>query len=113
MGDRIEARNGAIRLAKVNRARRVEFGHQAVLFSDPAWEIMIDTYSNQGENGLVDVSELSVSEHLTASIVDRYITALEKAGLIYRMAQVTAHQPSAIGLTQAGRERLIASILPD
>lgn len=65
------------------RAARAEFFSEH-LFADPAWDMLLSLYSAELEQKRVSVSSLSLASGVPATTALRWISALQKDGLIVR-----------------------------
>lgn len=65
------------------RAREHMFGN-AVLFADPAWDILIDLFIASEEGRQVSVSSACIAAAVPDSTALRWVTVLENCGLIVR-----------------------------
>ena len=65
------------------RASRAEFFSEH-LFADPAWDMLLSLYSAELEQKRVSVSSLSLASRVPATTALRWISALQKDGLIVR-----------------------------
>jgi len=65
------------------RASRADFFSEH-LFADPAWDMLLSLYSAELEQKRVSVSSLSLASRVPATTALRWISALQKDGLIVR-----------------------------
>lgn len=70
------------------------------LFSDPAWDILLAAYVAGLDEKDVAVSAIAETTNLLISTVDRWITALQKEGLVLRRA---ASSGDRVSLSEPGR----------
>jgi DNA-binding MarR family transcriptional regulator len=82
----------------VRRARREVLGEN--LFSDPAWDILLELYGAKLGDRHVTGSELARAIEAPQSTTTRWIAALQDRGLIERAANGTSVKLSAQGASQ-------------
>lgn len=75
----------------VRRGRDVIFGQD--LFSDPAWDIMLELYAESFAGRTRTTSELARAIGGPRSVIARWITALEHAGLVEANGDATEAGP--------------------
>lgn len=64
----------------IRRARNLVFGKE--LFSDPAWDVLLELYAAELECRSVTLSELALSREAPQSTTARWIVELEWRGLV-------------------------------
>ena len=65
------------------RAARADF-FNADLFADPAWDMLLSLYSAEIEQKRVSISKLCLASRVPSTTALRWISALQKNGLINR-----------------------------
>ena len=78
-----ESRARLVRSIRKERSRRNEFfpGH---LFSDPAWDMLLELYSAELEQRRITVTGLSDASSIPLTTGLRWLAALNKEGLVCR-----------------------------
>ena len=76
------------------------------LFSDPAWEILLELYAMHLEQQRVSISSVYLASSVPASTALRWIAKLEHDGLVLRTDDPLDARRSWIALTQNGVERM-------
>ena len=73
-------------LARSEIRRRSSRGRffRSSLFSDPAWDILLELFSAQHEGRMVSVSSVGLTANIPQTTALRWINALEREGLIRR-----------------------------
>lgn len=74
-------------IVMVRQARDAVFGSD--LFSDPAWDILLELYTAYLEERPVTLGELTASTRTAPSTMSRWIVALERHGLVRREKEAT------------------------
>ena len=89
------------------RGRRLrENFFDAVLFADPAWDILLDLYLARLEQRRTTVSSLCAAAATPATTALRYINALVDRGLVVRNAHKLDQRVVHVELTDAALERM-------
>jgi DNA-binding MarR family transcriptional regulator len=86
------------------RRRGALFDEQ--LFSDPAWDILLELYALHLEQVRASVSGLYVASSVPASTAIRWIAKLEQDGLVTRTGDQLDARRSWIKLTEEGVGRM-------
>lgn len=94
-----------VRAVQAGRRRRVAL-FEAEMFSDPAWDILLELYALHLEQQRASVSSLYVASSVPGSTAVRWIAKLEKDGLIARSEDALDARRSWIKLTPDGVERM-------
>ena len=91
-------------LLRLRRAREPSLGRN--LFSDPAWDVLLQLYAFHIRGCQVSVPELSLAIGTPESITARWITALQENGLVG--CRQNKDQPSQlwVALTTAGAMKM-------
>lgn len=76
------------------------------LFSDPAWEILLELYAMHLEQQRVSISSVYLASSVPASTALRWIAKLEHDGLVLRTDDPLDARRSWIALTSDGVERM-------
>lgn len=83
----------------------------ADLFTDPAWEIMLDLFINTGTGRPLSVSAVCIGSRGSITTALRYIGLLAAAGLLSRVADECDARRSYVRLTELGRARMLDLLL--
>lgn len=78
----------------------------AELFSDPAWDILLELYALHLEQQRTSVSSVCAASAVPASTALRWITKLEHEGLIVRSEDPLDARRSWIALSSDGVDRM-------
>ena len=80
-----EAARGAViaRRYLASRRRRCELFASA-LFSDPAWDMLLDLFAARAEGRRISVSSACIASGVATSTALRWVTQLEADGLVKR-----------------------------
>lgn len=103
----------ARRLYALRRRRGVIFGN-AELFSEPAWDILLDLFIAHRENKSVSVSSACIGSAAPPTTGLRWLGILAKEGLVAREADPADHRRVMVRLTDrglAGMERFFESVV--
>ena len=82
----------------------------ADLFFDPAWNMLLDLYVNERRGSVVSVSSLCIAARVPSTTALRWLTMLEKRGLIGRRADDYDRRRSFLFLTEDGRSKVEATL---
>lgn len=94
-----------VRQIQAARQRRAAlFSDQ--LFSDPAWDILLELYALHLEQQRTSVSSVCVAASVPASTALRWIARLEADGLVVRTEDPLDARRNWIGLTSKAIERM-------
>ncbi|QTL04866.1 response regulator [Aquabacter sp. L1I39] len=83
---------------------------QAGLFSDPAWEMMLDLAVAEASGRPISVTSLCIASGAPTTTALRRIDDLKDAGLIDRVPDPRDKRRILVQLTQPGRERMEAFV---
>ncbi|MDI4656004.1 response regulator [Xanthobacter autotrophicus] len=83
---------------------------QAGLFSNPAWEMMLDLAVAEASQRPISVSSLCIASGAPATTALRRIDDLEAAGLVTRTPDARDRRRIIVVLTDLGRERMEAFV---
>lgn len=97
----------AIRQGLHSRAQRGRYFSQR-LFSDPAWDMLLELYAASLAQRRLSVSRLSQRACVPMTTTLRWIAALEKEGAIERQPDPLDGRRVFIMLSEKGRERMAA-----
>jgi DNA-binding MarR family transcriptional regulator len=87
----------------VRRGREVIFGQK--LFSDPAWDVILELYASKFADRKMTASELASLIGAPRSIIVRWIATLVESGLIQVNAEGNETQPT-FALTDAAAAKM-------
>jgi DNA-binding MarR family transcriptional regulator len=88
------------------RRRRRVLGEN--LFSDPAWDILLELYASELEHQRHSVGSLTASVHIPATTVLRWIAELERALLVSRSDDPRDCRRIFVSLSSEGSKRIIS-----
>lgn len=83
------------------RSARARF-FRASLFSDPAWDILLELFSAEQEGRRVSISAAGLTAQIPLTTVLRWINALEREGLVERAGDPTDARRTFLRLTESG-----------
>jgi hypothetical protein len=94
-------------LEGVIRARRLrERYFTAALFADPAWDILLDLYAAHLRGRRVSITSAGIAAHVPGTTALRWITLLEKRGLIFRRADRNDARRYFVTLSDGARQQM-------
>jgi DNA-binding MarR family transcriptional regulator len=96
----------ARRFLKARRWRDELLG--ADLFSDPAWDILLDLFASEAEGRNVSVSSACVAACVPATTAIRWISRLETLGLIERHSDPDDQRRSNLRLSAKAKQAVSA-----
>jgi len=96
--------NVAKRLYETRRRRDEVLG--ASLFSEPAWDILLDLFISYHEDRRLSVSAVCIGAQAPSATALRYLAILQEAGLVVRTRDQSDGRRSHIQLSLAGRQRM-------
>lgn len=73
------------------------------LFSDPAWDILLELYSAEAGRRRISIRELTAASRVPASSALRWLSLLESHGLLRLKGDPRDADGSSVELTAAGR----------
>lgn len=86
-------------------ARRARARYLPVaLFSEPAWDMLLELYAADFENREVPTTSLCIASTAPSTTALRYIEVLERCGMIERRLSPRDNRVTLIRLTSAGRD---------
>jgi DNA-binding MarR family transcriptional regulator len=94
----------ARRLYRLRKRRDSELG--ALLFSEPAWDILLDLFISDYDDRQLSVSAVCIGARAPSATALRYLTLLQDAGLVERIRDATDGRRSHVTLTGLGRRRM-------
>ena len=94
-----------VRAVQAARRRRAAL-FEADLFSDPAWDILLELYALHLEQQRASVSSLYAASCVPATTALRWIAKLENDGLVVRTGDSVDARRSWIKLSAEGAERM-------
>jgi len=83
---------------------------QTGLFSDPAWEMMLDLAMAEASHRPISVTSLCIASGAPATTALRRIDDLEEAGLVSRVPDARDRRRIIVHLTDLGRARMEAFV---
>jgi hypothetical protein len=84
-----------------SRRRRSAYFADA-LFGEPAWDMLLDLFIQQGRRKRVQVTSACLASGVPATTALRWITVLEQEGLVQRVPGVHDRRTQFVELTSAG-----------
>lgn len=72
------------------------------LFSEPAWDMLLNLYATAIEKRSVGISALCEAAHVSCSTGERWITALENDDLIVRSISAKGRPADSVTLSEKG-----------
>lgn len=94
----------ARRLYRLRKRRDAELGN--LLFSEPAWDILLDLFISDYDDRQLSVSAVCIGARAPSATALRYLTLLQDAGLVERIRDATDGRRSHVTLTPLGRRRM-------
>jgi DNA-binding transcriptional ArsR family regulator len=88
----------------VRRGRETLFGQH--LFSDPAWDILLELYAARLGKRSNSTDELARSLGVPHCIIERWIRALENSGLVEESIEPQRIGPAIVSLTDEGATKM-------
>ena len=95
-------------ILRLRRARQKTFGPG--LFSDIAWDIMLQLYAAGMRHTRYSLSKVGGSQGLASTTVLRWINKLEEVGLVYREPDPTHSRRVFVMLTDRGFDLMSAHL---
>ena len=105
-GRTLSAAERAEALYELRRARRIFFGPNADLFSEPAWDMLLDLFIAQEKGNDLSVSDTCIGAGVPATTGLRWIGVLETRGLVEKVRDCHDGRRSFVRLTASGAEAL-------
>ncbi len=78
----------------------------ADLFFDPAWNILLDLYISERKGAMVSISSMCIASKVPSTTALRWLTMIEKRGLIGRRPDDYDRRRSFLFLTDEGRRKI-------
>ncbi|WP_082466455.1 winged helix DNA-binding protein [Sphingomonas sp. Leaf38] len=94
----------AKRLYEVRQMRADILGD--ALFSEPAWDILLDLFISEHEERQLSVSAVCIGARSPSATALRYLSMLQDAGLVDRTRDERDGRRSHVRLTTQGRRRM-------
>lgn len=89
--------------ALIIQARKVRYKYfTSHMFGEPAWDMLLDLYMAQGQGKAVSISSACIASAAPATTALRWITFIEKEGLIFRQGDVNDNRRSFLELSDRG-----------
>jgi DNA-binding MarR family transcriptional regulator len=96
--------SAAKHLYELRRQRDAAFG--ADLFSEPAWDMLLDLFISHHEGRQLSVSAVCIGARAPSATALRYLAILQEAGLVLRTRDKNDGRRSHIQLSVTGRQRM-------
>jgi DNA-binding MarR family transcriptional regulator len=94
----------ARRLYRLRKRRDAELGD--LLFSEPAWDILLDLFISDYDERQLSVSAVCIGARAPSATALRYLSLLQEAGLVERVRDASDGRRSHVKLTTLGRRRM-------
>ncbi|TCP88739.1 winged helix DNA-binding protein [Sphingomonas sp. PP-CE-1A-559] len=94
----------ARRLYELRKVRDAMLGD--ALFSEPAWDILLDLFISEHEQRRLSVSAVCIGARAPSATALRYLTMLQDADLVERIRDARDGRRSHVQLTALGRLRM-------
>ncbi len=94
----------AKRLYELRKVRDTLLGE--ALFSEPAWDILLDLFISDHERRQLSVSAVCIGARAPSATALRYLTMLQDADLVERTRDERDGRRSHVQLTALGRRRM-------
>lgn len=94
---------------KSRRDRNRFFGND--LFSEPAWDILLDLYMQHEKGKSVSVTSACLASGVPSTTALRWLRVLEEQELILRTAHPMDHRSYVVKITESGHRRVRLCIL--
>ncbi|WP_242008252.1 transcriptional regulator [Sphingomonas ginsenosidivorax] len=94
----------ARRLYLLRKRRDAELGN--LLFSEPAWDILLDLFISDYDDRQLSVSAVCIGARAPSATALRYLSLLQDAALVERVRDATDGRRSHVKLTTLGRRRM-------
>ena len=78
----------------------------AALFSEPAWDILLDLFISDHEDRRLSVSAVCIGARAPSATALRYLSMLQDAGLVERTRDERDARRSHVQMTPLGRRRM-------
>ncbi|MDQ1231712.1 hypothetical protein [Sphingomonas sp. SORGH_AS_0879] len=97
----------ARKLYAERRRREKHFGNDGVLFGEPGWDILLDLFIAYEKGTPQSVSATCIGACVPQTTALRWITLLEREGLVHSWPDQRDGRYRMLGLTPAGVEKMI------
>lgn len=98
-------------LSAIIRVRELRQKHfPAELFSDPAWDMLMDLTTNRLQGHMTYVSSLAVGAQVPLTTALRYLQLLEQHGLIERKRDLADKRRTLVEITEKGLQQMHAFV---
>jgi len=97
-------------LGDLRRKQKLFFG-QAGMFSDPAWDILLSIFIDEGSSRPSYVKSVTVGAELPDTTALEWIRRLEHCGLIVGRPDPADRRRRLLSLTPSGRNGIVAVLL--
>ena len=94
------------------RSRRREF-FKASLFSDPAWDILLELFAADAEGQRLSISAVGLTANIPKTTALRWVNALECEGLVQREDDPLDARRIFLGLSEQGVRTMSEYFLGD
>jgi DNA-binding MarR family transcriptional regulator len=94
----------ARRLYELRKVRNAMLGN--ALFSEPAWDILLDLFISEHEQRRLSVSAVCIGARAPSATALRYLAMLQDADLVERIRDACDGRRSHVQLTALGRLRM-------
>lgn len=91
-------------LLNARRGREVLFGRE--LFSDPAWDLILELYAAKLGNGRMSAPQLARSIGVSETIAYRWIAALVEAGIVFWNEKLSDSTETTLELSNEAGEKM-------
>ena len=81
------------------------------LFSEPAWDILLDLFISEHEQRQLSVSEVCIGARAPSATALRYLTMLQDADLVERTRDERDGRRSHVRLTPLGQRRMTSLLV--
>ncbi len=95
----------ARRLYELRKVRDALLGD--ALFSEPAWDILLDLFISEHEQRRLSVSAVCIGARAPSATALRYLAMLQDADLVERIRDACDGRRSHVQLTPLGRLRMV------
>jgi hypothetical protein len=94
--------------AYLDRRRRDKYFSDATLFGEPAWDILLDLFIAAGEKKRISITSACIGAAAPPTTALRWLTILERSGLVEREGDERDQRRSYVRLTKLGFDRMVA-----
>lgn len=98
----------ALKLQDARKARDASFA--AGLFSDPAWDVLLEAYVAAEQGSPLNKSGLIAGARLASATGDRWVEKLEEMGLLTHRPAPNRKRSRLYGLTDKGLEAMTRAL---